>query len=68
MKEKRNFILKNLKRTPDGFEWCPNINLLHEKLSEISAKINLSRMIKKEDLLFYLGKTQITLMIKIEII
>ena len=51
----RNFILKNLKRTPDGFEWCPNINLLHEKLSEISAKINLSRMIKKKTL-FLLGE------------
>ena len=51
----RNFILKNLKRTPDGFEWCPNINLLHKKLSEISAKINLSRMIKKKTL-FLLGE------------
>ena len=51
----RNFILKNLKRTPDGFEWSPNINLLHKKLSDISAKINLSRVIKKKTL-FLLGE------------
>ena len=25
----RNFILKNLKRTADGFKWTPNIMLLH---------------------------------------
>lgn len=51
----RNFVLKNLKRTPDGFEWAPNINLLYKKLSDISAKINLRRMIKKKTL-FLLGE------------
>ena len=51
----RNFILKNLKRTADGFEWSPNIMLLHRKLSDISSKINLRRKVKN-DTLFLLGE------------
>lgn len=51
----RNFILKNLKRTTDGFKWTPNIMLLHRKLSDISSKINLRRKVKNNTL-FLLGE------------
>ena len=51
----RNFILKNLKRTADGFNWTPNIVLLHRKLSDISSKINLRRKVKNNTL-FLLGE------------
>tara|TARA_A200000113_G_scaffold69369_1_gene60648 strand:- start:1978 stop:2748 length:771 start_codon:yes stop_codon:yes gene_type:complete len=51
----RNFILKNLKRTADGFKWTPNIMLLHRKLSDISSKINLRRKVKNNTL-FLLGE------------
>ena len=51
----RNFILKNLKRTADGFNWTPNIMLLHRKLSDISSKINLRRKVKNNTL-FLLGE------------
>ena len=51
----RNFILKNLKRTADGFKWAPNIMLLHRKLSDISSKINLRRKVKNNTL-FLLGE------------
>ena len=51
----RNFILKNLKRTADGFKWIPNIMLLHRKLSDISSKINLRRKVKNNTL-FLLGE------------
>ena len=51
----RNFILKNLKRTADGFKWNPNIMLLHRKLSDISSKINLRRKVKNNTL-FLLGE------------
>ena len=51
----RNFILKNLKRTADGFKWIPNITLLHRKLSDISSKINLRRKVKNNTL-FLLGE------------
>ena len=51
----RNFILKNLKRTADGFMWAPNIMLLHRKLSDISSKINLRRKVKNNTL-FLLGE------------
>ena len=51
----RNFILKNLKRTVDGFKWTPNIMLLHRKLSDISSKINLRRKVKNNTL-FLLGE------------
>ena len=51
----RNFILKNLKRTADGFKWNPNIMLLHRTLSDISSKINLRRKVKNNTL-FLLGE------------
>ena len=51
----RNFILKNLKRTSDGFKWTSNIMLLHRKLSDISSKINLRRKVKNNTL-FLLGE------------
>ena len=42
----RHFILKNLKRTSQGFEWSPNINLLYSNLSAISSKIILNNKVK----------------------
>ena len=47
----RNFVLKNLKRTNQGFEWSPNINLLYSNLSAISSKIILNNKVKNSTLL-----------------
>ena len=47
----RHFVLKNLKRTGQGFEWSPNINLLYSNLSAISSKISLNNKVKKSTLL-----------------
>ena len=50
------FLINYLKRlSADGFEWSPNIMLLHRKLSDISSKINLRRKVKN-DTLFLLGE------------
>ena len=37
----RNFILKNLKRDENGFSWTPNVNLLMNSISEISAAVEV---------------------------
>lgn len=47
----RHFVLKNLKRTSQGFEWSPNINLLYSNLSAISSKIILNNKVKNSTLL-----------------
>ena len=47
----RHFVLKNLKRTSQGFEWSPNINLLYSNLSAISSKIILNNKVKINTLL-----------------
>ena len=47
----RHFVLKNLKRTSQGFEWSPNINLLYSNLSAISSKIILNNKVKNNTLL-----------------
>jgi pimeloyl-ACP methyl ester carboxylesterase len=51
----RSFVLKNLKRTSDGFMWSPNVNLLYNSLFDISSKIKLSKKVKKRTL-FLLGE------------
>ena len=47
----RHFVLKNLKRTSQGFEWSANINLLYSNLSAISSKIILNNKVKNNTLL-----------------
>ena len=47
----RHFVLKNLKRTSQGFEWSANINLLYSNLSAISSKIILNNKVKNSTLL-----------------
>ncbi|MEP2024061.1 MAG: alpha/beta fold hydrolase [Reichenbachiella sp.] len=36
----RIFLLKNLKRTPEGFEWKMNLPILCEKISEIGKELS----------------------------
>ncbi|MDA9693252.1 alpha/beta fold hydrolase [Cytophagia bacterium] len=40
----RNFILKNLKRDENGFSWTPNVNLLMNSISEISAAVEVKNI------------------------
>ena len=40
----RNFILKNLKRDENGFSWTPNVNLLMNSISEISAAVEIKNI------------------------
>ncbi len=47
----RNFILKNLKRKGDYFDWAPNVNLILSSLSKISSNIPLENPINNEVLL-----------------
>jgi esterase len=51
----RNFVLKNLKRKGDYFDWAPNVNLLLNSISSISSKILLTSPIKN-DVLFIKGE------------
>ncbi|MBV20246.1 MAG: alpha/beta hydrolase [Cytophagia bacterium] len=47
----RNFILKNLKRKENYFDWAPNVKLLLNSISTISSEILLKSPIKKEVLI-----------------
>ncbi|PDH42406.1 MAG: alpha/beta hydrolase [Rhodothermaeota bacterium MED-G19] len=44
----RNFILKNLKRNGEYFDWRPNVKLLINSIVKISSRIKLNRPIKNK--------------------
>ena len=44
----RNFILKNLKRNGECFDWRPNVKLLINSIVKISSRIELNRPIKNK--------------------
>ena len=49
----KNFILKNLKRTDDGFQWTFNIGLIIKSLDQISSRIDLKNKIRNKTLFLF---------------